>query len=130
MCVKLHTVCEITQCAQNYTYSIGRNSSQLKKIYTDAVGSVVGDLYQLWSPSLFLSLSLSLSDQLSERSHVSTTACLLIIQKHIIQNRNLQQLQSKQLRQRAQSVAALSSLKRKPMNRILNLVRILLEGKA
>ena len=25
MCVKLQTVCEITQCAQNYTYSIGRN---------------------------------------------------------------------------------------------------------
>ena len=28
--VKLHTVCEITQCAQNYTNSIGKNSSQLK----------------------------------------------------------------------------------------------------
>lgn len=30
VCVKLHTVCEITQCAQNYTYSIGKKSSQLK----------------------------------------------------------------------------------------------------
>ena len=30
LCVKLHTVCEITQCAQNNTYSIGKNSSQLK----------------------------------------------------------------------------------------------------
>ena len=29
--MKLHTVCEITQCAQNYIYSIGKNSSQLKK---------------------------------------------------------------------------------------------------
>ena len=30
VCVKLHTVCEITQCAQSYTYSIGKNSFQLK----------------------------------------------------------------------------------------------------
>ena len=32
-CVKLHTVCEITQCAQNYTYSIGKNSSHLKFLH-------------------------------------------------------------------------------------------------
>ena len=32
VCVRLHTVCEITQCAQNYTYSIETNSSQLKKL--------------------------------------------------------------------------------------------------
>ena len=49
-----------------------------------------------------------------------------MIQTHIIPNRNLQQLQNKQLRQRAESVAALSSLKREPLNRILNLARILL----
>ena len=48
-----------------------------------------------------------------------------MIQTYIYHNGNLQQLQSKQLRQRAQSVAALSSLKREPVNRILNLVRIL-----
>ena len=30
VCVNLHTMCEIAQCAQNYTYSIGKKSSQLK----------------------------------------------------------------------------------------------------
>ena len=30
VCVKLHTVCEITQCAQSYTYSIRKKSSPLK----------------------------------------------------------------------------------------------------
>ena len=30
VCVNLHAMCEITQCAQNYTYSIGKKSSQLK----------------------------------------------------------------------------------------------------
>ena len=40
-------------------------------------------------------------------SKKSWRACLLKIKTHIIQNRNLQQLQSKQLWQRAQSVAPL-----------------------
>ena len=30
VCAKLHSVCEITQCAQNDTYSIGKNSPQLE----------------------------------------------------------------------------------------------------
>ena len=40
MCVKLHTVCEITQCAQNYIYSKGKNSCQLKN-FSDCRGVVM-----------------------------------------------------------------------------------------
>ena len=48
-----------------------------------------------------------------------------MIKTRIIQNKNLQQLQSKQLQQKAQSVTPFFSLEREPLNRILNLVRIL-----
>ena len=40
VCVKLDTVCEITQCAQSYTHSIGEKKFSVEKFYTDAVGSV------------------------------------------------------------------------------------------
>ena len=59
--MKLHTVCEITQYAQNYTYSIGKQSSQLKifTIYCGCLKSQMQAIYCLWI-SLGLNLSISL----------------------------------------------------------------------
>ena len=44
MCVILHTVCEITQCAQNYTYSIGKNSSQLENFTLTALAALATNI--------------------------------------------------------------------------------------
>ena len=73
VCVKLHTVFEITQCAQNYTYWIEKNSSQLKSftltpraawvtcdpVYCGCLKSQMQAIYCLWI-SLGLNLSISL----------------------------------------------------------------------
>ena len=54
LCVKLHTVCEITHCVQitqgSLLRSIWKKILSLQKFYTDAVGGV-GDKYEVWESS-------------------------------------------------------------------------------